>query len=319
MHIVIDEYGVQVAVENNMFSLTTDATKKLVSYNKVNSINLLKPCNISTPALVLAAQQQIPVLIYNAIGRVEVFTWSSYYGNIATLRRKQLLFTSTAPALVWIQEIIQRKTTAQVNNIAYFKNKVPKLYQTCATTITQIHSIITDNTSLEQIRVYEAAIAKLYWGCILQIVQPYITTPGIRVKQGAQDVFNIGINYCYGILYGIVESSLLMHGLDPYTAILHTDRYARPTLAYDQIEPFRPLVDNIIVQLVLNAQLTNASIVTNSDGQVVLTKTAKQIMIEHFFAVMHEKKLLHHKRIKTIDHIHHCNAMLVKAINQTTL
>ena len=43
------------------------------------------------------------------------------------------------------------------------------------------------------------------------------------------------------MLYAVVEGGLFASGLDPHLGILHADEYNKPTLAFDMIEPFRPM------------------------------------------------------------------------------
>ncbi len=54
-----------------------------------------------------------------------------------------------------------------------------------------------------------------------------------------KDPFNACLNYCYGILYSLVEKACILSGLDPYVGFLHTDNYNKKSLVFDLIELFR--------------------------------------------------------------------------------
>ena len=53
------------------------------------------------------------------------------------------------------------------------------------------------------------------------------------------------------MLYTSAHLALLKCGLDPYMGVLHADQWgARPTLAFDAIEPYRPWADAVALDLI---------------------------------------------------------------------
>ncbi|MBW2028434.1 MAG: CRISPR-associated endonuclease Cas1, partial [Deltaproteobacteria bacterium] len=60
-----------------------------------------------------------------------------------------------------------------------------------------------------------------------------------RSRRPAKNPFNAVLNYCYGMLYGLVEKACILAGLDPYIGFLHADDYNKKSLVFDLIEPFR--------------------------------------------------------------------------------
>ena len=58
------------------------------------------------------------------------------------------------------------------------------------------------------------------------------------------------LNYAYAILE--VEASLMLQawGFDPSVGILHADERYRPSLSADLMEPVRPIVDGLVLDLV---------------------------------------------------------------------
>ncbi len=68
----------------------------------------------------------------------------------------------------------------------------------------------------------------------------------IRFKD---DAINSGLNYGYKILTAKVMSSLISYGLHPMFGIFHHNKTNYFNLAYDFVEPFRPIVDFYVDQL----------------------------------------------------------------------
>ncbi|BAA80229.2 putative CRISPR-associated protein Cas1 [Aeropyrum pernix K1] len=91
----------------------------------------------------------------------------------------------------------------------------------------------------------EARASRRYWQCIAEILPGRLGFSGR--DRGALDPFNAALNYGYGMLYSIVEKSLLLVGLDPYLGVFHSEKSGKPSLTLDAIEPFRaPIVDRIL-------------------------------------------------------------------------
>lgn len=60
------------------------------------------------------------------------------------------------------------------------------------------------------------------------------------------DGINATLNYGYSILKSAIVRSLSAHGLLPYLGINHKSKTNNFNLAYDLIEPFRPIVDKYV-------------------------------------------------------------------------
>lgn len=320
MHLIIDNYGAQLEIEEGMFRIKLANEERMISPLKLSSINILKPSLVSTAALLTASRNQIPVLIYNTTGDVEAWVWSPAYANIATLRRSQLLYTDSDSGLKWVAELLKQKADLQISNLKWLANRISAKASRIQITIDTMLKFEAQNNPLtpELIRAKEGYLSKLYWNILGECMQPYTQFKG-REQQGAVQPFNLYLNYAYGILYGMVESSLLMTGLDPYTGILHIDRYNRPALAFDHIEPFRPWIDKMLLELFISKKIGDEDVRTATPEEQEESGYAKVLLkkkelIDTFFALMDEKAQLLHKRYKRIDHIHYLSRQLVNEI-----
>ena len=101
----------------------------------------------------------------------------------------------------------------------------------------ELYSIPFNELSEEKIMAYESYGARQYWGVVSSILPDNLGFNGR--DPDSSDPFNMALNYGYGILYGIVEKSLLLAGLDPYLGFLHTLKSGKPSLTLDFIEMFR--------------------------------------------------------------------------------
>ena len=153
-------------------------------------------------------------------------------------------------------------------------------------------------------RITNAHRARVYWRTVADSLPEQYRFPK-RSRRPAQDRFNAALNYLYGMLYGTIEGACLATGLDPYIGFLHIDRHRKPTFTFDLIEPFRPWVDELLIDLCLNEKLFDKHFRTLNEGAVVVDKSGKQIIIPAFNQMMQQKRVFEDKTTTTRHHIHH--------------
>ena len=95
----------------------------------------------------------------------------------------------------------------------------------------------------------EAQAARRYWKTLFG--------KGFSRDQNA-DGANALLNYGYTVLRAIVARAICASGLHPTIGIFHSNRANAFALADDLMEPYRPLVDQIVVNLV-NSGVNNVS------------------------------------------------------------
>lgn len=90
---------------------------------------------------------------------------------------------------------------------------------------------------------HEARAAAYYWGNL------FPTLPSFR--RGREDAPpNNLLNYGYAILRAVVARSLVSSGMLPTLGIHHRNRYNAYCLADDIMEPYRPYVDDVVIEIV---------------------------------------------------------------------
>ena len=59
------------------------------------------------------------------------------------------------------------------------------------------------------------------------------------------------LNYGYTVLATLCHRSLILHGLSPLIGVHHVSRYRSEPLVYDLMEPYRPFVDQILAEFMI--------------------------------------------------------------------
>lgn len=320
MHLLIENYGVKMEVEDDKFKLSSGEEVRYASPVKLSSINFMKPCTVTTPALLLAVAHQVPVLFYGKNGKVQAWVGSHQFGSIADIRINQAFFSRSHGAVNWAAELIGLKIDGQVANLQWLAHRIVAQRPQLQKALDAIKKIRQNSTqlSIEDIRNLEAQASRCYWEALAFALEKYIIIPG-RVKKGAADPFNICLNYLYGILYGQIEASLLMAGLDPYMGIVHINRHTKPALAFDHIEPFRPWADKVAIQLCMHHFADSGNFEKSETEGNILSTAGKKILINTWFQLMEQRSYLQGKRVKNKDHLHQLSSRLVAILKKFEL
>ena len=84
----------------------------------------------------------------------------------------------------------------------------------------------------------EAYAAKLYFQSLF----------GEGFSRGADDAINGALNYGYAILLSMLNREIVARGYLTQNGITHRNEYNQYNLACDFMEPFRPLVDRMVLE-----------------------------------------------------------------------
>ena len=94
---------------------------------------------------------------------------------------------------------------------------------------------------------YEAQAAVYYWRNIFPSIPDFI-------RGQEEDPPNNLLNYGYAILRAVVARALVASGLLPVYGIFHHNKYNDFCLADDIMEPYRPFVDQLVINIMKNYQ-----------------------------------------------------------------
>lgn len=154
-------------------------------------------------------------------------------GNTTMSERVQAQIAVSLPLKkqLW-QQTVQAKIMNQANHLSQVNNTVVRNMKVWAS---EVKSGDVDN--------HEARAAVYYWANLFPEI-PNFT----RDRNGVAP--NHLLNYGYAILRAIVARALVISGLIPTLGIFHKNKYNAYCLADDIMEPYRPFVDKLAVELI---------------------------------------------------------------------
>jgi CRISP-associated protein Cas1 len=77
---------------------------------------------------------------------------------------------------------------------------------------------------------------------------------------------NAILNYAYAVLKSQVRIATVSQGLDPTIGYLHACRPGRVALAYDLMEPVRPLVDRLVLDFAHSRTFSPTDFILDANG-----------------------------------------------------
>jgi CRISPR-associated protein Cas1 len=136
--------------------------------------------------------------------------------------------------------------------------------------------------TIDQLLGIEGNAARLYFRGLGLLVRSDLDTGGLtgRTRRPATDPPNALLSFMYGLLRSLVHGATEQAGLDPYIGFLHGIRPAKPALALDLMEEFRPVLADRLAITLLNRQQVRASHFTELPGGAVrLTDEGRRLVL----------------------------------------
>jgi CRISPR-associated endonuclease Cas1 len=153
-----------------------------------------------------------------------------------------------------------------------------------AEAIRQAIDQLSPDLTYQRLRAIEAIAGRYYWQTIArlpvrfaagwrEVVPEHWHTAGPRTSpidkkmpRRAATPVHAMLNYGYAILE--TEAILACHaaGLDPALGLMHTDARYRGSLATDLMEPVRPVVDRLVIELLAHKELAHGDVVETRAG-----------------------------------------------------
>ena len=179
-----------------------------------------------------------------------------YYGSHDTSMkvRKQIAWSEDIKTAVWT-EIVTEKIRKQAENLEHWNQGESELLYEY---ISQME--FGDATNRE------GHAAKVYFNALF----------GMDFTRTAENSINAALNYGYSLLLSTCTREITINGYITQLGLFHDNMFNPFNLASDLMEPFRPLVDNLIKQMSNAMKLYCRSVFDAlNDGDISLIKFYK--------------------------------------------
>lgn len=234
---------------------------------------------ISTPAVALLLQKEIDVVFLSSYGKYRgrlVGTGSKF----AELRHRQLhVLEDDELVLRLARELVIAKLSGQAAMLERWS------VHTAAGSVRRAIQQARQATSIDSLRGHEGSSGAAYF-CALQSLFPAKWGFTKRIYHPPTDRVNSLLSLGYTLLLKDITAAVHLVGLDPYAGVFHALEQGRPSLCLDLMEPYRPVVDDVVVRLVREGQIPwEAFERRKKDGAMLLDKKARK----HYFQTYEER------------------------------
>jgi CRISPR-associated protein Cas1 len=223
---------------------------------------------------------------------------------------KQWIITKTENEIEFIKKL--KKHRQQLTE--YFDDKISKM-EALNISLSEIEGNNIQDVA-DVIRGLEGTSGRLFFET-LSYVLPKIYRFDGRSSRPAKDQFNAFLNYAFGILYGKIEKSLILAGLDPYLGYLHRDDYNQLSFVFDFIEPYRIYAVEVVFRL-FSGKKVNQSHTDKITNGLSLNKAGKELLVTAYNKFMDGDAIRYKGRNQTRGNIiladarHYANELIKK-------
>lgn len=238
-------------LQDNQLKIEDPLTKEVKGSVPVEDMGFLvldhPQITLSHPVILALQQQNVAIiscdeshlplgLMLPISGHVEHSERLKHQINCSEPLRKQL-WKQTVEAKIYQQKEVLRKRDLAHASLLKYMNEVKS----------------GDSTNMEGIA------AQYYWS---QLFDDFT-----RERKG--DAPNNFLNFGYAVLRSMVARALVSSGLHPTIGIFHRNKYNAYCLADDIMEPYRPYVDDLVVDWIIHPESTH-----------ILDKLAKAYLLQ---------------------------------------
>jgi CRISPR-associated protein Cas1 len=258
-------------------------------FQKILALFVIGHITITTPLIEKCKKYNVALIVVKPNLR-PVFYWSDSAEANYLLRLRQYKMDTKDISIAKI--IVQNKIKNQLSLLLKTRKKdlvTLTAIDECSKALTFIDNVI----EYESLMGIEGNVAKQFFGAYFGAYEWERRLP--RMKS---DFINASLDIGYTLLFNFMECFVRMFGFDLYVGIYHRLWYKRKSLICDLMEPFRCLIDHVVL-LGLSRNQIQAKDFINIKGEYHLKyeKTADYYKI--FFDVLIERKSDFFKYIQT--------------------
>jgi CRISPR-associated protein Cas1 len=270
IHLVAQVNGAKVGVRGMSVRVTDKdgAVLKELPIANVESLSLLGSVQVSTQAVQVLAENNIPVAYLSAAGRLLAIIEPCDSVSAEVRRQQVRRFDTPQDALRLTQALVSAKITNQrtllLRNHASLPASVPAELAKEAEQVARASSI-------DAVRGHEGQAAAIYFAhCAGMFRKPELAqqfdTNG-RQRRPPPDPINSCLSMAYTMLTHECVAALRLASLEPSVGAFHASRPGRPALALDLMEPFRPLIaDSVTIAAFNRGELTEGHFTRTAAG-----------------------------------------------------
>ncbi|AYY13995.1 CRISPR-associated endonuclease Cas1 [Actinobacteria bacterium YIM 96077] len=283
--VYVTEPGSYVRIKSKRIEIISRDKEKLAEFRliDVSHVAVFGKVQISTQALHEFFARDIPVLWLSAGGWLKGFAIGQP-SNYVELRRRQVAVHAQGGIGV-AQKMIAGKI---LNSRTLLRRNTRDRPTRTIDAMKRLAEQALNAETFATLLGIEGAAARLYFAAFPTMLSPEAAelctdfSESGRQRRPPPDPLNALLSFCYSMLTKDLVATTLAVGLDPLLGVYHRARHARPALALDLAEEFRPLVaDSVVLALLNNGEITSSSFIRRA-GAATLTQDGRRTVLRSY-------------------------------------
>ncbi|MCA9312398.1 MAG: CRISPR-associated endonuclease Cas1 [Phycisphaerales bacterium] len=246
----------------------------------LDRLMLVGRVNITTPALGLLLDQDIPVTLLRRNGQVRGHMIGPTDPRADLRLGQYMTYSDPATRLAASRRIVRRKLQAMNALIGAWASNHPGL-GAANEQVSRIRAAVNrvDSTeSIESLLGLEGSASAAYWKVFQRVNRSALRFTARRSRPPA-DELNALLSLGYAFLRREIVNLLEARGLDPHVGMYHTLQSRRPALALDVMEPYRHLiVDRLVLSSVNRGAFPQRDFQRSDDGYRLETEAMRRFI-----------------------------------------
>ncbi len=243
----------------------------------VDTLLMYGNITITTPALKLISERNIPAFLYSEKGWYITSIYPENYLQSGYFISKQASFYIDAQKRLNLAKKIVEGATKNMAKVC-LRSKLGKLQYSTAS--------IRNSKSISELMGLEGNVHISYLS-LLDSKFPSKFKIETRTRRPPTNFTNSIMSYLYSVLYGVSAAEIFSTHLHPALSFLHEPSERRSSLALDVSEIFRPIFCDRVILKLINLKMMDESDFISSDG-VFLSQTGKRKVLQAFDEKLNE-------------------------------
>lgn len=272
IHVVVQREGVRIGIHGRSVRLTGKQGELVREFPLANveSLAVLGSVQVSTQALAVFAEQEVPVAFLSGAGRLTAMM-DPLGPTSAAIRAAQVRVLDCPDKAL---ELARAVTIAKIaNQRTLLMRNHSELPAGVAADLAGCGSAADRVDTIDQLRGHEGNAAAIYFGRFAGMFKEGAREIAARFdvngrqRRPPPDPINAVLSFGYSMLINECTAACRLASLEPALGALHATRPGRPALALDLVEPFRPLIaDSLAVSAFNRGELTEGHFMNTASG-----------------------------------------------------
>lgn len=272
IHVVLQREGVRVGVRGQSVRITDKdgSVVRDLPLANVESLAVVGPVQLSTQALAVFAEQEVPVAFLTAAGRVTAMMDPLGPTSAAVRAAQVRVFDQPEKAL----ELARAITVAKIaNQRTLLMRNHADLPSRVAADLQESIDAAGRAATMDELRGHEGNAAAIYFRHFAGMFKEGVTKIASRFDANGRqrrpppDPINAVLSFGYSMLTNECTAACRLASLEPTIGALHATRPGRPAMSLDLVEPFRPLIaDSVAISAFNRGELSEGHFLDTASG-----------------------------------------------------